>query len=135
MFRGQFAGFTDPAALDMSVLGRDILNIFALVVAHVVLAVDLLASKASPAPLKLAAAAIRVLLSDRIAMRKRQYSQPWRVRSATSHAPANGRAYSVPSRLRMLHGCSAKRSLRQSAISRRRCWDRLAKPRCLIRQK
>ena len=32
IFRGQFAGFTDLEALDMSVLGRDILNLFALLV-------------------------------------------------------------------------------------------------------
>ena len=32
VFKGQFAGFTDPEALDMSVLGRDILNLFALIV-------------------------------------------------------------------------------------------------------
>jgi predicted aspartyl protease len=32
VFRGQFAGFTDLEALDMSVLGRDILNLFALIV-------------------------------------------------------------------------------------------------------
>jgi hypothetical protein len=32
LFRGQFAAFTDPAALDMSVLGRDILNLFAVIV-------------------------------------------------------------------------------------------------------
>ena len=32
VFRGQFAGFTDPEALDMSVLGRDILSLFALIV-------------------------------------------------------------------------------------------------------
>jgi hypothetical protein len=31
-FRGQFAGVTDLEALDMSVLGRDILNLFALIV-------------------------------------------------------------------------------------------------------
>ncbi len=31
-FRGHFAGFTDPDALDMSVLGRDITNLFALIV-------------------------------------------------------------------------------------------------------
>jgi predicted aspartyl protease len=30
--RGQFAAFTDLAALDMSVLGRDILNLFAVIV-------------------------------------------------------------------------------------------------------
>ena len=29
LFRGQFAAFTDPAALDMSALGRDITNLFA----------------------------------------------------------------------------------------------------------
>lgn len=32
VFSGQFAAFTDPEALDMSVLGRDILNLFALIV-------------------------------------------------------------------------------------------------------
>ena len=32
VFKGQFAGFTDAEALDMSVLGRDILNLFALIV-------------------------------------------------------------------------------------------------------
>jgi hypothetical protein len=32
VFRGQFAAFTDPEALDMSVLGRDISNLFALIV-------------------------------------------------------------------------------------------------------
>jgi predicted aspartyl protease len=32
VFGGQFAGFTDVEALDMSVLGRDILNVFALLV-------------------------------------------------------------------------------------------------------
>jgi Aspartyl protease len=31
-FDGEFAAFTDPAALDMSVLGRDITNLFALIV-------------------------------------------------------------------------------------------------------
>ena len=31
-FNGRFAAFTDPAALDMSVLGRDITNLFALIV-------------------------------------------------------------------------------------------------------
>ncbi|MBI2808427.1 MAG: hypothetical protein HYX68_25860 [Planctomycetes bacterium] len=29
---GEFAAFTDPAALDMSVLGRDITNLFAAIV-------------------------------------------------------------------------------------------------------
>jgi hypothetical protein len=32
MFRGQFAALADPAALDICVLGRDILNLFAVVV-------------------------------------------------------------------------------------------------------
>lgn len=32
VFKGQFAAFTDPAALDMSVLGRDITNLFALII-------------------------------------------------------------------------------------------------------
>ena len=32
LFKGIFAAVTDPAALDMSVLGRDISNLFALVV-------------------------------------------------------------------------------------------------------
>ena len=32
LFRGQFAAFTDAEALDMSVLGSDILNLFALIV-------------------------------------------------------------------------------------------------------
>jgi hypothetical protein len=32
VFNGQFAAFTDPAALDMSVLGRDILNLFAVII-------------------------------------------------------------------------------------------------------
>jgi hypothetical protein len=32
VFQGRFAAFPDPAALDMSVLGRDILNLFALIV-------------------------------------------------------------------------------------------------------
>jgi hypothetical protein len=32
VFNGQFAAFTDPAALDMSVLGRDITNLFALII-------------------------------------------------------------------------------------------------------
>jgi hypothetical protein len=32
LFRGRYAAFTDDAALDMSVLGRDILNLFALIV-------------------------------------------------------------------------------------------------------
>ncbi len=32
VFKGQFAAFTDPATLDMSVLGRDILNLFAIIV-------------------------------------------------------------------------------------------------------
>jgi hypothetical protein len=32
VFRGQFAAFTVPDALDMSVLGRDITNLFALIV-------------------------------------------------------------------------------------------------------
>jgi hypothetical protein len=31
-FDGQFAAFTDPAALDMSVLGRDLTNLFAVIV-------------------------------------------------------------------------------------------------------
>jgi hypothetical protein len=31
-FDGQFAAFTDPAALDMSVLGRDITNLFGVLV-------------------------------------------------------------------------------------------------------
>jgi len=31
LFRGEFAVFTDPVALDMSVLGRDILSLFALI--------------------------------------------------------------------------------------------------------
>jgi hypothetical protein len=31
-FDGQFAAFTDPKALDMSVLGRDITNLFAVLV-------------------------------------------------------------------------------------------------------
>jgi hypothetical protein len=31
VFRGPFAAFTDPEALDMSVLGRDIMNLFALI--------------------------------------------------------------------------------------------------------
>jgi len=32
VFRGQFAAVTDPEALDMSVLGRDITNLFAVIV-------------------------------------------------------------------------------------------------------
>jgi hypothetical protein len=32
LFHGQFAAFTDPAALDISVLGRDITNLFAVIV-------------------------------------------------------------------------------------------------------
>ncbi len=32
LFNGQFAAVTDPAALDMSVLGRDITNLFAVIV-------------------------------------------------------------------------------------------------------
>jgi hypothetical protein len=32
LFRGQFAAFTQPESLDMSVLGRDIINLFALIV-------------------------------------------------------------------------------------------------------
>jgi hypothetical protein len=32
LFKGHFAAFTDPAALDISVLGRDISNMFALIV-------------------------------------------------------------------------------------------------------
>jgi hypothetical protein len=32
VFRGQFPAFTDPESLDMSVLGRDILNLFAVIV-------------------------------------------------------------------------------------------------------
>jgi predicted aspartyl protease len=32
VFRGQFAGFTDLETLDMSVVGRDILDLFALIV-------------------------------------------------------------------------------------------------------
>ena len=32
IFKGRFAAFTDPAAIDMSVLGRDITNLFALIV-------------------------------------------------------------------------------------------------------
>lgn len=31
LFRGQFTGATDPDALDMSVLGRDILDLFAVI--------------------------------------------------------------------------------------------------------
>ncbi len=31
-FRGQFAAFTEVAALDMSVLGRDITNLFAVII-------------------------------------------------------------------------------------------------------
>ena len=31
-FRGRFAAFTDPSSLDMSVLGRDITNLFAVIV-------------------------------------------------------------------------------------------------------
>lgn len=31
-FQGTYAGFTDPDALDMSVLGRDVMNMFALIV-------------------------------------------------------------------------------------------------------
>ncbi len=33
-FEGRLAAFTDPAALDMSVLGRDLINLFPLVVAR-----------------------------------------------------------------------------------------------------
>lgn len=32
IFRGQFQAFTDPKALDMSVLGRNLLNLFAVIV-------------------------------------------------------------------------------------------------------
>ena len=32
LFKGRFAAVTDPVALDMSVLGRDITNLFALIV-------------------------------------------------------------------------------------------------------
>jgi hypothetical protein len=32
VFRGQFAALTDPAAMDMSVVGRDITNLFALII-------------------------------------------------------------------------------------------------------
>jgi hypothetical protein len=32
VFKGQFAGFTDPESLDMSVLGRDLINLFASIV-------------------------------------------------------------------------------------------------------
>lgn len=32
VLRGSFAAFTDPAALDMSVLGRDVTNLFAVIV-------------------------------------------------------------------------------------------------------
>src|SRR5262245_36051165 len=32
IFKGQFAGFTEVEALDMSVLGRDLLNLFALII-------------------------------------------------------------------------------------------------------
>ncbi|HMF15368.1 MAG TPA: retropepsin-like aspartic protease [Gemmataceae bacterium] len=32
IFKGQFAGFTEVEALDMSVVGRDILNLFALII-------------------------------------------------------------------------------------------------------
>jgi hypothetical protein len=32
VIRGQYAAFTDPKALDMSVLGRDITNLFAVIV-------------------------------------------------------------------------------------------------------
>jgi len=31
-FQGRFAGFTDPGALDTCVLGRDIMNLFAVIV-------------------------------------------------------------------------------------------------------
>jgi hypothetical protein len=31
-FRGRFAAFTDPDALDMNVLGRDVIALFALIV-------------------------------------------------------------------------------------------------------
>lgn len=32
--RGEFAGFTDPAATDLSILGRDVLNHFDLIVSY-----------------------------------------------------------------------------------------------------
>jgi hypothetical protein len=32
VFRGQFAAFTDPAALDMSALGRDLTSLFAVII-------------------------------------------------------------------------------------------------------
>ena len=32
LFHGDFAGFTDPAASDMSILGRDLTNLFAVIV-------------------------------------------------------------------------------------------------------
>jgi hypothetical protein len=32
LLRGEFAAFTDPTALDMSVLGRDVTNLFALII-------------------------------------------------------------------------------------------------------
>ena len=32
VFRGRYAAFTNPDALDMSVLGRDLTNLFALIV-------------------------------------------------------------------------------------------------------
>jgi hypothetical protein len=32
MFRGQYAGITDPEAIDMSVLGRDVTNFFIVIV-------------------------------------------------------------------------------------------------------
>jgi hypothetical protein len=44
-FEAPFAAFTDPAALDMSVLGRDITNLFAVIVDRPQDAVCLLAAK------------------------------------------------------------------------------------------
>jgi predicted aspartyl protease len=34
LFKGRFAAFTEISALDMSVLGRDVMNLFALIIDH-----------------------------------------------------------------------------------------------------
>lgn len=63
-------------------------------------------------------------LTSSTVMHKRRCSRPWPVRSATSLAPANGRACSVPLRRPMSRACSANRSVRRSSTSGRRCWGR-----------
>ena len=45
LFRGQFSAVTDPATLDMSVLGRDISNLFSVIIDHPGKVVCLLAQR------------------------------------------------------------------------------------------